>query len=106
MKKLLVAGLIIFLILGLTGCSSASKQGKITSVPVSFSMNDLFGGSVQKPVYGNTVNVKTDDGKQVTATWDKKLLGRPVDVKLTGMAVTIEPTDNPKTWKVTKINSK
>jgi translation initiation factor IF-1 len=107
MKRLLLATLVTLVAFGLMGCSgSSSKQGTVVSVPVSFSLNDMMSGSVNEPVFGNTVTVKTDDGKEVTAEWDEKLLGKPVSLDLQDTVVVIEPTDDPKVWKVTKIVSK
>ena len=107
MKRLLLAALVTLVVFGLMGCSgSSSKQGTVVSVPVSFSLNDMTSGSVSDPVFGNTVTVKTDDGKEVTAEWDEKLLGKPVGLDLQDTVVVIEPTADPKVWKVTRIVSK
>ena len=106
MKKLLLTTFVVFLVLGLAGCSSQAKQGKVFSVPVKMSFNDMLDGKANNPVFGDTVTVKTDDGKKYNAKWDAKKLGMPVGLNLTNVSVTIEPTDNPKIWKVTKVLSK
>jgi hypothetical protein len=106
MKKLLFAILIILLVFGLAGCSlSRSKQGRVVTVAVSFSLNDMLSGTIDNPVFGNTVTVETDDGTQFNALWDEQLLGRPVSMNLSGVVVIIEPTDDPEMWRVTEIVS-
>ena len=106
MKKALVISLAILLIVGLTACASGrSKQGQVVNVAVSFSLDDMADGTIDHPVFGNTVTVETADGKQYNAVWDEQLLGRPVSMELSGLQVSIVPGDEPDLWKVTEIVS-
>jgi hypothetical protein len=106
MKKLLLASTIIIMALFLAGCSSSeSKEGKITSVAISFSLEDAFDGTLDNPQFGNTVTVLTKDSDQYKALWDEKLLGRPVGLELKGVVVKIKPSDDPDIWEVTEIVS-
>jgi hypothetical protein len=64
LKKFIWALVLLLFAFGLASCSSP-KQGKITSVAVSFSLNDMMDGTIDNPVYGKTVTVETDDGKNI-----------------------------------------
>jgi hypothetical protein len=102
MKKTLCVVLVTLLVFGLTSCS-ISKQGKVVSVDVSFSLEDMLDGTIDNPVFGNTVTIETDNGKQFVAFWDEQLLGKPISIDLSGVIVEFKPTDGSNKWKVTKI---
>jgi ACT domain-containing protein len=106
MKRPLLATLVALVAFGLMGCSGPSvKQGTVVDVPVSFSLDDMMDGTINDPVFGNTVVVKTDDGKEITAEWDQTVLGKPVGFDLKDTVVVIELTGDPKVWEVTEIVS-
>jgi hypothetical protein len=84
----------------LAGCGS-SKTGKLVGVQASMGLNDLLDGVIDKADFAGIVLVELKDGTRVDGIWDKALGSDFVG----GMELEIQPTKDPKYWKVVKIIS-